>query len=271
MEVLRAAMAILVVALGGPLPADGSPRAGGSLLFATSSFLGVGALEIGEGTAREIGLVEPHGVEISNLTLGGPAERAGLRVGDIVLTYRGERVNGAQHFARLVRETPAGRTVRLEVARDGKRMSIDVEIGAREQKANVWRTLDSARQGLRTGLGNDSGLLLDLNVPKVHMIVSNRRIGADLESLDGQLASYFGVVRGVLVRHVEGDSSARRAGLEAGDVILEIDGHVVATADEATSRLAASVTRRIELTVARDRARRTLELDLGPRGRSVVQ
>ena len=78
------------------------------------SFLGIGVKEILADRAKELKLKEEAGVEVTRVEEGSPAEQAGLKVGDAVLEYQGNRVEGAEQFVRLVRETPAGRQVRVD-------------------------------------------------------------------------------------------------------------------------------------------------------------
>ncbi len=247
------------------------PDVAARIALAPASYMGVGVIELSDETAREIGLVEPHGVEISSVAEDSPAAVAGLRKGDIVLSYRGERVNGYQHFARLVRETPAGRAVELGIVRDGQRRTVDVEIGSRGPDEAVRRTLGATKQhldavkerleGMRL---NGGALVLDLNFPRVRMNVRNRRIGAELENLDGQLAEFFGVDRGVLVREVRDGSAADEAGLRAGDVIVAVSGREVRSVDQAGRALARSDSEPLTVEIVRNRERTSLRLDTDP-------
>src|SRR5262245_8253835 len=71
-------------------------------------------------------LAEPGGAVVSGLVDSSPASKAGLKSGDIVVEFDGERVRSARHLTRLVQETPAGRTVRMAIARDGSRQTLDI-------------------------------------------------------------------------------------------------------------------------------------------------
>src|SRR5713226_6186522 len=86
---------------------------------AGGSFLGVAVAEIDNDRARALKLGEAHGVEITNIEADSPAAKAGLRTGDAVLEYNAQRVEGIEQFQRLVRETPAGREVKLLISRNG--------------------------------------------------------------------------------------------------------------------------------------------------------
>lgn len=268
---------IVCAALACAAPAGAAPGVHGHFAFAPASYVGVGVMDINDETAREIGLVEAHGIEVSSVAADSPAERAGLREGDFVVTYRGERVHGYQHFARLVRETPVGRTVELGVVRDGERTTLVVEIGERdglgvanETIAAVKQHLESVKDKLgsaRLRLEEDgspwrSEFTWDFDVPQVHMIAKNRRLGTELESLDGQLAEFFGVERGVLVRHVQSGSTAEMADLRAGDVIVSVDGEPVNRPAEVGKLAAASEDRLVDVEIIRDRNRKTLRFDV---------
>src|SRR6266542_4354195 len=85
----------------------------------SGNYLGVGAIDIDEERAKALNLKEARGVEIKSVDADSPAAKAGLKEGDVVLDYNGTPVVGFEQFARLVRETPAGRQVRISVWRGG--------------------------------------------------------------------------------------------------------------------------------------------------------
>src|SRR5215468_10343036 len=72
---------------------------------AGTSYLGIGVMEVTPDRARTLNLGEVRGVEVSRLE-NGPAAKAGVREGDVVLEYNGSPVEGVEQFARMVRETP---------------------------------------------------------------------------------------------------------------------------------------------------------------------
>ena len=80
---------------------------------------------------KELKLKEEAGVEITRVDPGSPAEKAGLKNGDVVLEYQGNRVEGAEQFVRFVRETPVGRQVKLKVVRNGSNQAVTATIGSR--------------------------------------------------------------------------------------------------------------------------------------------
>ena len=135
------------------------------------------------------------------------------------------------------------------------------------------QALDEVRQRLER-VKRDTGdvridLGLGLGFPRVHISSRNRRLGAELEDLSGQLAKYFGVEQGVLVRQVGEGSVGDESGLRAGDVIVRVDGEAVRTASHCERSLA-QIEGVASVDVMRNRAQVTLQIDLESRSDSVA-
>jgi len=195
------------------------------------SFLGVGVAEINAERARELKLKEEYGVEITRVEKDSPAEKAGLKKGDVVLDYNGQRVQGVEQFVRLVRETPAGRTAKLSISRDGQTQTLEVTIGTRKSQ---W--FQSGREGsVRVVPRIEIPEIYIPDIPRAFTSWRSAMLGVEAESLESQLAEYFGVKEGVLIRSVIKDSAAAKAGLRAGDVILKVGDTKVATPREVSS------------------------------------
>lgn len=224
-------------------------------LFAPSSYVGLGIMDIGDEKAESIGLIEPHGVEVTNVAPNSPAERAGIERGDIVTAWRGVRVEGIEHFARLVRETPVGREVELSVFRGGSKHTLRVEVGAR------------SRNPVRAGAECAECLPAIPDAPRPRIALQSRVLGAELETVDGQLAEFFGVRQGVLVRSVDRRSAAESAGLQAGDVIVAAAGKPVARTRDVSQALLSARTGNIPVELVRSRRKQTLVLERPTRGR----
>ncbi len=234
------------------------------------AYLGVGLLEIDQARATELGLPEPYGVELSNVAADSPAGRAGLEKGDVVLRYRGQRVEGVEHFIRLVRETPVGRDVVLTVWRHGAERTVNVGIGRRQEAISRPSFLCGDEEEdceIHIPEIHIPDLRFDFDIPRPRIVMQSRLLGAELEGLEGQLAEYFGVAEGVLVRSVEPDSPAGRGDLAAGDVILSVDGRPVREPGEVRKAIQqASPDKKVPLEVMRKGAKKTLELEAIGRG-----
>lgn len=236
------------------------------------SQIGVTVRDVEEDDLKRAKLDASAGVVVEDVSEGSPAEKAGIKDGDIITEFDGERVRGVRQFTRLVQETPARRKVQAAVLRDGQRVTISVET----------RESDGARMFGKLDRLHDMEAL----VPKIMRDTpappppafrgfdgllgrSSSALGITVDDISPQLRSYFGVTDGVLVTSVNDDSSAARAGLKAGDVITSIDGESVnAPADlrRRTQRLSAGD--EFTLGVVRDKKTLTLKGKLDqPRAR----
>jgi serine protease Do len=237
----------------------------------SGSFLGVGVADITADRAKALKLKEERGVEITRVEDDSPAAKAGFKVGDVVLEYNGERVEGTEQFMRLVRETPAGRQVRLVISREGATQTLTATIGARKGSTFIGEPFD--REKLRAELqANEAKLRAQMeklreqyrvmpDIPSPNMSWRSGMLGVEAESLNSQLAEFFGVKEGVLVRSVSKDSAAEKAGLKAGDVIIKIDDTKVSTPREITNAIRALRSKNtFPVTVVRNRKEMTVSV-----------
>ena len=198
------------------------------------AFLGVGVEEITSERARALKLPEEYGVVITRVDEASPAEQAGLKAGDVIRAYNGQRVEGAEQFIRLVRETPPGRTVKLSIVRAGVQQSVSATLGARKPQ-----TFGPDKEYFHVEIPEIPELNFQIpDVPRAMMFWRSSMLGVEAESLgDTQLADYFGVKDGVLVRSVFKGSAAEKAGIKAGDVLLKVDKDRVTTPREVTGAI----------------------------------
>lgn len=235
-----------------PAPFNSAPFNGGP--FVGGSYLGVNLAEIDANRAKELKLKEDYGVEITRVEENSPAEKAGLKPGDVVLEYNGERVEGMEQFGRLVRETPPGREVKLTISRDGKTQKLAVTISTRRSRF----------QGFPSGFRMPEFQMPD--IPQIFTTLRSPMLGVEAESLGSQLASYFGVKEGVLVRSVLDNTPAQKAGIKAGDVLTKVDGMQVTTPSEVSSAVrAASAKNSYMIELMRDRKPITVTINVDDR------
>jgi serine protease Do len=216
------------------------------------------------------------GVLIEDVRADSPAMAAGLKDGDIVTSFDGERVRSTRQFARLVQETPSGRPARTQVLRDGKPVDLTVTPSAGE-RAEGPRRFEFYRGGpaFRMELPDVPHVEIpeiapEGFAPRAHvepfMWARPGRLGVNVQSLTPELAEYFGVKEGVLVSSVVKDSPAAKAGLKAGDVITTVDGATIDDAGELRRRLPVGDTAaEVNLGVVRDRKSVSMKVPLeGP-------
>lgn len=251
-----------------PVPPQAGMFSGGK-----GGYLGIGVQEVDSGRAKELKLPEERGVEVTTVTGDSPAEKAGLKEGDVVLEYNGQRVEGVEQFARMVRETPPGRRVKLLVSRNGASQTLTAAVvegkpfrmgpGFHRDMEKMGEDLgrefgpDSKFQREMEKLQNDMGRMnfeLEMpDMPQGEMVWKAGLLGIDAESVSAQLADFFGVKQGVLVRSVAKDSVAEKAGLKAGDVIVKVGDAEVARPNEITRQLRQAGGKPVALGVVRNR------------------
>jgi len=156
---------------------------------------------------------------IRNVEPNSPAAKAGLKEGDVILQFNKQDVAGVLQLMRLVRETPAGRSVELKVRRDNRDQTFSVTT---EKPPNEF-----ARLGIQWP--DTRGIIRQ--IPQIQVTTAYTQSGIRVEQMTDQLRDFFGVFSnlGVLVASVEKGSDAEKAGLKAGDVIVSIDGKNVRT------------------------------------------
>lgn len=223
----------------------------------SGSFLGIGVHEIDSERAKALNLREERGVEVTRVEDDSPAAKGGIRTGDVVLEYNGDRVEGVEEFMRMVRETPPGRDVKLAITRNGAPQQISVRTASRK----TWLTTRYGDAGALEWSNADFPEINLPDMPRPYMSWRSSIVGIEAESLDAQLAEYFGVKEGVLVRSVVRGSSAEKAGLRAGDVIIKVDDTRVSSPREISASIRSSrVKKTVPVQVIREKREMTLQL-----------
>lgn len=178
----------------------------------TRGFLGVMPQDVDGPLAKKLELGEASGALLSEVTPRSPADKAGLRSGDVVTEVNGKRVRDARHFRLEIARVKPGTAVPLRVRRDGETKSIKVTVAERPDDEQLSRQ-DGGRAG-------EEGTLNGVGV-------------ADLDAQNRRQYRIPERIKGVLVTQVEQDSASWEAGLRPGDVILELNKQAVTSADEA--------------------------------------
>ncbi|HEX6182675.1 MAG TPA: PDZ domain-containing protein [Pyrinomonadaceae bacterium] len=260
-------------------PQTPTPPAGATSFFIEGNFLGVRTEEVTRENASRYGVSgEPRGVGVREVIKGSPAEKAGLREGDVILRFDGEQVTSARKLTRLIEESAPAHSVRLTILRGGSEQQLSATLARREPfgfkefgPLTVFGPGDMPHFGgellgnpeLWEHKGEEFRQRLEemqRKHPGVFTLGSSRRIGVSTSTLGKQLADYFGVPHGVLVSSVEANSPADKAGLKAGDVVTEVDGKRVEDVDDLVRGLGAKNEGEVTLTVVRDRKQRTVRV-----------
>ena len=224
-----------------PVPQVQPSRA---MVTPSGSYLGVGIQEITAERAKSLKLQEGGGVEITRVAPDSPADKAGLKSGDVVLQFNGMKVEGLEQLSRLVRETPVGHEVKLDIFRNGAPQTVTARVAERPPAPPM----------------PDIGFRIP-DVPRIIQGLPGPMLGVEAEPIDGQLAQYFGVNEGVLVRTVMRGSAAEKAGVKAGDVILRVDEIQVTTPAAISTRLRAAHGKAVPLALMRERKEMSLTVE----------
>ena len=163
-------------------------------------WLGVTVQELDEKMVKYFAMAQKQGVLVSNVLKDGPAQKAGIKDGDIIIKIDGQQVNSVKELVGTVTGMPVGKKVSLSIIRDKKESVVQVNIGERpEQIEKVAENQAHSQSDIWRGI-------------KVSAITSDMAGRLNLES-----------EKGVVVVNVESGSSADEAGINPGDIIVEIN------------------------------------------------
>jgi serine protease Do len=192
------------------------------------------------------------GAVIRRIEPNSPAEKAGLRQGDVIVEFNKEVVIGVQQLTRLVRETPVGRTVDVKVRRENRDETF---------KVTTERGFDSGRFELALPNVRILADRVMRDIPRVQINTVFVQGGVGVEQMTDQLRDFFGVYspNGVLVTSVDSGSPLEKAGLRAGDVITSVDGrNIQSPADFGRALRAGS---KATLKIIRDKQEREITIE----------
>lgn len=228
--------------------------------IAGGAYLGVRIEEVTDDAADRLGLPDVRGVRIDEVVEDGPAAEAGLMADDILVSWNGTRLESVTQLQRHMRETPAGRTVDLGVFRDGREREIPVTLGDRSDATGY--TVRAAPRVRVVTPGEARVFAAPGDVTVSGFAFRRGRLGVSVQNLSEQLASYFGVSGGALITSVAEDTPAERAGLEAGDVIIEVGGRAVEDPGDLIDAISDSDAGPVDVRVVRDRNERSFTVEL---------
>ncbi|MBD3391737.1 MAG: Do family serine endopeptidase [Chitinivibrionales bacterium] len=174
-------------------------------------WLGVGIQDIDPATRDVLGLDNAKGVLISDVYKGDPADKAGVKTGDVVVSVDGRRVDNANELRNMVALIRPGEMVTVGVLRDGKKKTLKVKMGRRDE----GRIEKLAKKGDEAG--GDAGAEDKKTVEE--------KIGIKVANITPELREKYGIdrgVEGVVVLHVDRALVDARGGLKEGDVIKAV-------------------------------------------------
>jgi serine protease Do len=170
-------------------------------------WLGVQIQNVTEDMARSLKMPEPKGAIVSDVTEGSPAEKAGIKPGDVVLSADGRKIESMGDLSSYIASKAPGSTVRLQVIRDGAEKTHSITLGTFPDEGERADDESEGRKG---------------------------KLGMTLRDLSPDLAERLELPRGskgVVVMEVEAGEAAEKAGLQRGDVIVSVNGNPVSGVD----------------------------------------
>ncbi len=179
-------------------------------------WLGVSIQEVTSDLADEFGVKDLKGALVSSVMKGSPAEKTGIRQGDVILQYNGKLVEDTGHLRNMVSQTPIGTTVKVKLFRKKKEVEVEVVISELPNKL--------AEATLREGESeeNNEG-------------ESSALAGLGVRELTPDLARHFGLEeneKGVVVVKVDPSGRLFEAGIRPGDILLQINQRNITSLDE---------------------------------------
>jgi serine protease Do len=178
----------------------------------TRGYLGVMIQDVTPSLAKEFKLKNDQGALVGDIVPNGPADKAGLKSGDVIVQFNGHKVVDSRHLKLEVAETPPGDKVPLEILRNGSAQTLDVQLKELPGSAALASNNSNGSQ----------------DADALH--------GVGVGDLDTQTRQQFNIpdhVKGAVISEVAPNSAAANAGLKPGDVIEEINHHSVQSAEDA--------------------------------------
>jgi len=204
----------------------------------TRGWLGVMIQQVTTDLADNFGLDRPIGALVGQVIPDSPADKAGLRAGDVIIEYNGKEVSQMSMLPALVANTAVGTKAPLVIIRDGKRQNITVEIGKLEEEEPVIADKETG---------------------------TSKKIGMTVQELTPKLAESLGIdeTQGLIVTDIVARSAAAEAGILRGDIILEINRGQVETIEQYKAALQAAQDRKsLLLLIKRDQHTRFVVIEM---------
>jgi len=206
----------------------------------TRGQIGLGIQRVTSDLASSLGMRQPEGVLVNSVTPGGPAEHAGIKPGDVVTAFNGQKVSDPNEFRNRVAGTAPGTDVTLTILRDGHEQQVHAKLDELKPQPEQQTAAPSPAPG---------------------------RFGMTIQPMTPGSASQLNLpqnTKGLVVTMVDPAGAAANAGIEAGDVIQEVNHQQVTTPDQVRNALSQSGGRPPLLLI--DRGGQTFFVTIAPRG-----
>ncbi len=203
-------------------------------------WLGVEIQEVTPDLAKSFGLKKPEGALVADVMPNGPAAKAGIKRGDIIVKFDGKVVHSQHELPEIVAQTPIHKEAAVEVIRNGKPLTVQVTVG--ELKETKVASAEGEEPGSNWGL--------------------------QVQAITPQIAQQLNLKsdKGVIVRGVQPDSPAADAGIQSGDVVVEVNHKKIDTVDDFLSEAKAAKKNNKPALLLVQRGEATLYTVIKPKG-----
>jgi len=190
-------------------------------------WLGVRIQSLSDEIAENLGLKDERGALVASVTDGGPAAKAGIKAGDVILRFDGKDITEMRRLPRIVAETPINKEAEVVVFRDGKRVNLKVAVGQLDEAEEAEAAKQPAEKAPPAVSGQQA-------VPG---------LGFSVAAINQQLRERFELseeVKGVVVTEVQPGSIAAEKGLRPGDVVVEVSQEQVRSPADLAAKVEAA-------------------------------
>jgi serine protease Do len=199
-------------------------------------YIGVSLQPLDDDIAQSLGLPKNQGELIRGVTAGGPAARAGIEQGDVVVGVAGQPVTPDQSLAYLVANQSVGAKIPVEVIRNGQRRTFTIQIGERPTEEELARL---------NGIEDTTPVKDPADEQQSTSQKSTREsLGLTVQTLTPEIARSLKLndvnLKGVVISSVNSSSDAASKGIQTGDIILSINQRATRTPEEAAAAVAAA-------------------------------
>ena len=242
-----------------------------------AGYLGVDVSDVDADKAQALKLKEVRGALITLIDHDAPAGQIGLRVNDVVLAVNGQNVENSDQLRRMLREIPPGRKISLEISRDGNIQTLAVQLVDRKAlDHDAWYRIRNDVGGVSPAApvpvmgitGSDAMPPSGFHMP---LFTSTLNVGALVEPLTSQMAEYFGVQGGLMVKQVSKKSEAAAAGFKAFDVILKVGADSILTSADWDRALRSNQGKPAQVTILRDKKQQMITLQVDSKHRDAAE
>ncbi len=244
-----------------------------------SGYLGVMLQDIDSSMAKAMDLDDENGILVSEVIDDSPADMAGLMDGDVIIKFQGQSLSDYKALTKAVGASSPGDEVEVVVLRDGKEITLNVELGERAERSFKFYSDGGDSYApyaqIMPGLGDDNVFvwhdgddqemkIMMKGMPGLHE--DRGFMGVELDDISEQMGDYFEVEdgKGALITSVHEDSAADKAGLKAGDIIVKMGDEEIESASDVYSALSdTKADDEMKIEVVRKGKNKSMDLTLG--------